>query len=99
MDIALFTFFVSFAFVCMFLAWVFKRSGIGAGIGVISMMMFLMIGFMIGGGEELITSTQVVPDGTGIGNITHEPLDMGLENSELAIMFFALAMLALFAGM
>lgn len=98
MDITLFTFFVSVAFLCMFFAWLFKRSGLGAGLGVISMMIFLMMGFLIGGDEEEITKTVVIPHGTGVGNITQESLDIGLERSDISIIFFALAIIALFAG-
>ena len=98
MDIALFTFFISLAFLCMFLAWIFKRSGIGMGIGVIGMMLFLMLGLMIGGNNEVITSVQVVSAGAGVETITHEPLDIGLESSHISIMFFALAILAFYSG-
>jgi hypothetical protein len=98
MDIALFTFFISLAFLCMFLAWIFKRSGIGMGIGVIGMMLFLMLGLMIGGNNEVITSVQVLSDSAGVDTVTHEPLDLGLTNSILSIMFFALAILAFYSG-
>jgi len=63
----------------------------GFGLGIIATMIFVLLGLLIGSGE-LITQT-VYTDSPQL--VT---LNLGITNDQLAIIYFALAILSIFIG-
>ncbi len=93
MDITPFIFFTLLAFFCLILSKLFTRTGLGAGIGVVGMLIFLLLGLMIGGEDETVTSLQIIG-----GVATDVPLDLGISTDYLSVIFLSLAITTLFAG-
>lgn len=91
MDFNLFVFLTLFGFLCLFLSRLSRSSGMGFGLGIIATMIFVLLGLLIGSGE-LITQT-VYTDSPQL--VT---LNLGITNDQLAIIYFALAILSIFVG-
>ncbi len=93
MDITLFIFFTLFGFLCLFLSRDARNSGLGFGLGIIATMVFILIGLLIGGDQEPITTTLVINNSAEI-----VPIMLGISNDNVAILYFALAILSIFIG-